>query len=175
MHPFIGTIDSCRFLFLCCNPTSPFCRHLSHAELIPPFLDNHPLLNSPALSLKRRMPDDGQGYQENNSPDRVTIVNIGTGGSENEAWLSQVEIVTNAGPARRLWMGPQFRFTPLTSPNAPSSIPLSSFAQAEIMRTGSDWDLSDLKCVLVKSVRPYCRHWCRTFQCGTDISFLIVV
>merc|ERR1719232_2157633 len=34
-------------------------------------------------------------------------------GSEEESedrWLSQVEIVTHIGPARRLWMGPQFLF-----------------------------------------------------------------
>ncbi|XP_013138505.1 PREDICTED: uncharacterized protein LOC106103315, partial [Papilio polytes] len=30
--------------------------------------------------------------------------------SEEERWLSQVEIVTHAGPHRRLWMGPQFLF-----------------------------------------------------------------
>ncbi|CAH4036543.1 uncharacterized protein LOC123711094 isoform X2 [Pieris brassicae] len=30
--------------------------------------------------------------------------------SEEERWLSQVEIVTHAGPHRRLWMGPQFVF-----------------------------------------------------------------
>lgn len=29
---------------------------------------------------------------------------------DNERWLSQVEIVTHAGPHRRLWMGPQFTF-----------------------------------------------------------------
>ena len=27
-----------------------------------------------------------------------------------DRWLSQVEIVTHIGPARRLWMGPQFSF-----------------------------------------------------------------
>lgn len=27
-----------------------------------------------------------------------------------DRWLSQVEIVTHAGPHRRLWMGPQFVF-----------------------------------------------------------------
>ena len=27
-----------------------------------------------------------------------------------DRWLSQVEIVTHIGPARRLWMGPQFLF-----------------------------------------------------------------
>lgn len=29
---------------------------------------------------------------------------------EDEHWLSQVEIITHAGPHRRLWMGPQFSF-----------------------------------------------------------------
>ena len=28
----------------------------------------------------------------------------------DDRWLSQVEIVTHAGPSRRLWMGPQFVF-----------------------------------------------------------------
>lgn len=28
----------------------------------------------------------------------------------DDQWLSQVEIVTHAGPHRRLWMGPQFTF-----------------------------------------------------------------
>jgi hypothetical protein len=28
----------------------------------------------------------------------------------DDRWLSQVEIVTHAGPHRRLWMGPQFVF-----------------------------------------------------------------
>ncbi|XP_064460640.1 BCAS3 microtubule associated cell migration factor-like isoform X2 [Ornithodoros turicata] len=28
----------------------------------------------------------------------------------DESWLSQVEIITHAGPHRRLWMGPQFTF-----------------------------------------------------------------
>jgi len=36
---------------------------------------------------------------------------------ENEdAWLSQVEIVTHVGPARRLWMGPQFSFRTFQHP-----------------------------------------------------------
>jgi hypothetical protein len=30
--------------------------------------------------------------------------------SNEEQWLSQVEIVTHIGPHRRLWMGPQFSF-----------------------------------------------------------------
>merc|ERR1712227_375859 len=32
-----------------------------------------------------------------------------------DRWLSQVEIVTHIGPARRLWMGPQFMFRTFTT------------------------------------------------------------
>lgn len=35
---------------------------------------------------------------------------------EDESWLSQVEIITHAGPPRRLWMGPQFSFKTFQQP-----------------------------------------------------------
>jgi breast carcinoma-amplified sequence 3 len=35
----------------------------------------------------------------------------------DERWLSQVEIVTHAGPHRRLWMGPQFIFKTYNTPS----------------------------------------------------------
>lgn len=34
----------------------------------------------------------------------------------DDRWLSQVEIVTHAGPHRRLWMGPQFVFKLYNTP-----------------------------------------------------------
>uniref|UniRef100_A0A182JXR5 Uncharacterized protein n=1 Tax=Anopheles christyi TaxID=43041 RepID=A0A182JXR5_9DIPT len=34
----------------------------------------------------------------------------------DERWLSQVEIITHAGPHRRLWMGPQFMFKTYSAP-----------------------------------------------------------
>nr|XP_022914502.1 breast carcinoma-amplified sequence 3 homolog isoform X3 [Onthophagus taurus] len=41
----------------------------------------------------------------------------------DDRWLSQVEIVTHAGPHRRLWMGPQFTFkTYTTTAGSPGSI-----------------------------------------------------
>lgn len=40
----------------------------------------------------------------------------------DDVWLSQVEIITHAGPHRRLWMGPQFMFKTY---NTPSGGPLS--------------------------------------------------
>ncbi|XP_045763309.1 uncharacterized protein LOC123866036 isoform X2 [Maniola jurtina] len=42
--------------------------------------------------------------------------------SEEERWLSQVEIVTHAGPHRRLWMGPQFVFKTYNSTGSNSSL-----------------------------------------------------
>ena len=34
-----------------------------------------------------------------------------------ESWLAQVEIITHAGPHRRLWMGPQFVFKTYNAPS----------------------------------------------------------
>lgn len=34
-----------------------------------------------------------------------------------ESWLAQVEIITHAGPHRRLWMGPQFVFKNYNTPS----------------------------------------------------------
>ncbi|XP_022829260.1 titin-like [Spodoptera litura] len=42
--------------------------------------------------------------------------------SEEERWLSQVEIVTHAGPHRRLWMGPQFVFKTYNCTGSSSSL-----------------------------------------------------
>lgn len=36
---------------------------------------------------------------------------------QNDQWLSQVEIITHAGPHRRLWMGPQFMFKTYNAPS----------------------------------------------------------
>jgi breast carcinoma-amplified sequence 3 len=35
----------------------------------------------------------------------------------DDRWLAQVEIVTHAGPHRRLWMGPQFMFRTYNTPS----------------------------------------------------------
>lgn len=35
----------------------------------------------------------------------------------DDRWLSQVEIITHAGPHRRLWMGPQFTFKTYNTPS----------------------------------------------------------
>ncbi|XP_053678611.1 uncharacterized protein LOC128728987 [Anopheles nili] len=66
--------------------------------------------------------DYGSGYDRLQHPH-----NRGSTGSitmdHDDRWLSQVEIITHAGPHRRLWMGPQFMFKTY---NTPSGSPLSS-------------------------------------------------
>ncbi|XP_044749936.1 breast carcinoma-amplified sequence 3 homolog isoform X2 [Coccinella septempunctata] len=55
--------------------------------------------------------------------------------SQNDShWLSQVEILTHAGPHRRLWMGPQFVFkTYTTASRVPAT--LSNIQQIDIARS----------------------------------------
>jgi len=60
------------------------------SELSPPLPATNPLLISKDLFGSQESP-----WAEEETEDR---------------WLSQVEIVTHIGPARRLWMGPQFLF-----------------------------------------------------------------
>merc|ERR1719422_2624953 len=60
------------------------------SEVTPPLDGSNPLLISKELLGSQESP-----WPEEDSEDR---------------WLSQVEIVTHIGPARRLWMGPQFSF-----------------------------------------------------------------
>lgn len=40
-----------------------------------------------------------------------------SGSAEDDRWLSRVEIITHAGPHRRLWMGPQFIFKTYNTPS----------------------------------------------------------
>uniref|UniRef100_A0A1A9X247 BCAS3 domain-containing protein n=1 Tax=Glossina brevipalpis TaxID=37001 RepID=A0A1A9X247_9MUSC len=55
-----------------------------------------------------------------------------------DSWLSQVEIVTHAGPHRRLWMGPQFVFKTYNTPSGMSRI--------------NSWDRSNLSLVDTEAV-----------------------
>ncbi|KAF5271182.1 hypothetical protein FQR65_LT05326 [Abscondita terminalis] len=50
-------------------------------------------------------------------PPNVSIYKSAKPNHDDDRWLSQVEIVTHAGPHRRLWMGPQFTFKTYTTTN----------------------------------------------------------
>lgn len=68
------------------------------SELQPPLSPTNPLMVLPDC-----LPTPGYESRQDD-PD------------SDERWLSQVEIVTHAGPHRRLWMGPQFTFKTYNSP-----------------------------------------------------------
>ncbi|XP_073967662.1 LOW QUALITY PROTEIN: uncharacterized protein [Choristoneura fumiferana] len=57
--------------------------------------------------------------------------------SEEERWLSQVEIVTHAGPHRRLWMGPQFVFKTYNSTGSNSSLSEAEAIEVDTSAAGS--------------------------------------
>ena len=68
-------------------------RPLHSVDLQPPLSPTNPL-----MVLPDRMPTSTGSESRQDDSD------------SDERWLSQVEIVTHAGPHRRLWMGPQFTF-----------------------------------------------------------------
>ncbi|CAH2243582.1 jg12892 [Pararge aegeria aegeria] len=71
--------------------------------------------------------------------------------SEEERWLSQVEIVTHAGPHRRLWMGPQFVFKTYNSTGSNSSL---SEAEAVEVDTSAARGAARSNPVNMPGVRP---------------------
>lgn len=74
-------------------------RHDDSIEIQPPLLQDN-------ILLKERLIDGlsyGSNHERNDERDDV--------------WLSQVEIITHAGPHRRLWMGPQFMFKTYNTPS----------------------------------------------------------
>lgn len=75
----------------------------SQVELSPP-------LPSDNWLIKDRVIDN------NLNLDTSQLENLRTD-ERDDRWLSQVEIVTHAGPHRRLWMGPQFIFKTYNTPS----------------------------------------------------------
>ncbi|XP_055390184.1 putative mediator of RNA polymerase II transcription subunit 26 [Condylostylus longicornis] len=72
------------------------------------FLEIQPPLTSDNWLVKDRNSFIGVDAQYEDCDDR------------SERWLSQVEIITHAGPHRRLWMGPQFVFKTYNTPSGSS-------------------------------------------------------
>lgn len=72
----------------------PLCRSPNSSDLVQPLS-----LSNPLLSIS---------FAPKNNQEFDTI---------EDRWLSQVEIVTHAGPHRRLWMGPQFVFKTYNAPS----------------------------------------------------------
>ncbi|KAL6257219.1 hypothetical protein P5V15_012146 [Pogonomyrmex californicus] len=87
----------------------PLCRSPNSSDLIPPLSLSNPLLSVSFAPKNNQEFDTAEGR-----------------------WLSQVEIVTHAGPHRRLWMGPQFVFKTY---NAPSGVAVN-LVEAEAVEIG---------------------------------------
>ena len=65
-----------------------------------------PLLRSPnSIEIVPPLPTSSSLLNVNSVPKDIQDNDLA-----EDRWLSQVEIVTHAGPHRRLWMGPQFVF-----------------------------------------------------------------
>ncbi|XP_063992968.1 uncharacterized protein LOC135170827 [Diachasmimorpha longicaudata] len=88
-----------------------------------------PLLRIPnSLEIIPPLPSSSHLLSYSGSPKRTRQMD-----TAEDRWLSQVEIVTHAGPHRRLWMGPQFVFKTY---NAPSGVNLVESEAVEIGVTG---------------------------------------
>ncbi|XP_042899479.1 BCAS3 microtubule associated cell migration factor isoform X2 [Parasteatoda tepidariorum] len=74
----------------------------SSVEIQPPLPNTNPLMFTPDMfqSQENRRKSNDSGL----SPKDLKSAEL------EESWLSEVEIITHAGPHRRLWMGPQFSF-----------------------------------------------------------------
>ncbi|XP_071791038.1 BCAS3 microtubule associated cell migration factor-like isoform X1 [Asterias amurensis] len=132
-------------------------RGMNWAEHRPPLGGfNHLLLTNEAHHCAA----DSSGYLLNSVPrsessDSLRSCHSSPDSDFDEPWLSQVEMVTHAGPHRRLWMGPQFKFK--TVPQPSSTTVLSSTSSAllsdgmETNRTAMDMTQDDVD---LKSLRP---------------------
>ncbi|EFN66092.1 Breast carcinoma-amplified sequence 3 [Camponotus floridanus] len=87
----------------------PLCRVPNSSEFVPPLPLSNPLLSVTFAPKNNQELDTAE-----------------------DRWLSQVEIVTHAGPHRRLWMGPQFVFKTY---NAPSGVAVN-LVEAEAVEIG---------------------------------------
>ncbi|KAF7285329.1 hypothetical protein GWI33_011122 [Rhynchophorus ferrugineus] len=67
------------------------------------------------MSVDRPLPVPHQNLLFVNST--IPLVKKKLENGNDDDWLSQVEIITHAGPHRRLWMGPQFTFKTYTTTN----------------------------------------------------------
>ena len=94
------------------------------ADLHPPLLSDSPLMLSLDQLLNRgtQAPWGQARAAKKSSPATDPFSGKDEAApSEEDKWLSQVEIVTHVGPHRRLWMGPQFCFKTFRTASAAAS------------------------------------------------------
>ncbi|KAG1669950.1 Breast carcinoma-amplified sequence 3 [Nymphon striatum] len=82
----------------------PLCRDPTSSEVKPPLSSISPLLSRKVCNQKTEI-----------NPTHGSSAPATEGKNKDDGWLSQIEIITYSGPHRRLWMGPQFSFVPMSS------------------------------------------------------------
>ncbi|XP_063963584.1 BCAS3 microtubule associated cell migration factor-like [Lytechinus pictus] len=90
-----------------------------------------------------------QSLPRNESCESLTSAHSSCQDSDfDEPWLSQVEMVTHAGPHRHLWMGPQFVFKTVPQPSSTTILSSSSSALLteglETNRSAMDMTVDDM-------------------------------
>ncbi|GAB6033542.1 Breast carcinoma amplified sequence 3 [Chamberlinius hualienensis] len=86
------------------------------SEVKPPLSSTNPLIIAQESLHSHNDPPDGSGRSKLSSSPCNNVDSESDIKTQDEDWLSQVEIITYAGPNRRLWMGPQFSFRPFQHP-----------------------------------------------------------
>lgn len=107
-------------------------RSKSSPELLPPLANNNPLILGTTAVLTQQptlQTDYVEPCQVTRHDSRDSLSSEHSSKEDtDERWLPQVEMLTHAGPHRRLWMGPQFSFK--TYQNSQCTTVLSSSSSA---------------------------------------------
>ncbi|CAI9719521.1 Breast carcinoma-amplified sequence 3,Breast carcinoma-amplified sequence 3 homolog [Octopus vulgaris] len=141
----------------------PLQRLKSSPELLAPLASNNPLISA-STAVSTRQPSMQIDYAEpcqvtrHDSKDSLSSEQCNKEDTD-EIWLPQVEMITHAGPHRRLWMGPQFsfktyqnsHFTTVLSSN--SSALLSQNPESQYCSEMSGEDLYDLQSLTIQPAR----------------------
>ncbi|XP_013379441.1 LOW QUALITY PROTEIN: breast carcinoma-amplified sequence 3-like [Lingula anatina] len=140
-------------------------RSIHAAELKPPLSSNNQLILATDAVLTQQ-PSSSTDYpyaglvQRVDSESSLSSDHSSIKEDMDDQWLSQVEIITHAGPHRRLWMGPQFSFktfqntqntTTVLSSN--SSVLLSQSPETQITTTDILSDEVDLQSLPLQPTR----------------------
>uniref|UniRef100_A0A182FK65 BCAS3 domain-containing protein n=1 Tax=Anopheles albimanus TaxID=7167 RepID=A0A182FK65_ANOAL len=116
-------------------------------------LDYDRMLHHHGVGSEQHHPQPHPHQHPHHHQHRGSTGSIHIGGDHDDRWLSQVEIITHAGPHRRLWMGPQFMFKTY---NTPSGSPLSSIDidAVEVCTTGAGGGVAVPGCTSTIAGRP---------------------
>ncbi|GAB1604473.1 breast carcinoma-amplified sequence 3-like [Argonauta hians] len=137
-------------------------RSKSSPELLAPLASNNPIISAASAVITRQptMQLDQEPCQITRYDSKDSLSSEHSNKEDtDERWLPQVEMITHAGPHRRLWMGPQFSFktyqsshcTTVLSSN--SSALLSQNPESPLCSDISGEDIYDLQSLTIQPAR----------------------